>query len=839
MAEQVIGTARIDITASSEGVEAAAAKAKASIASMSKEAQAQYSQLSAAEKRRIDSLIRQADTASLTRTQQIAYNAALKSSGPLLDDITRRLKATESAAKSTGSEFNKYGLTAKMELAALRQVPAQITDIIVSLQGGQRPLTVLLQQGGQLRDIFGGVVPAVRALGGALLGMLNPATLSLGAIAALSAAWFQGSREMDAYRNNLIMTGGALGVTVDQAALLAAEMSKMEGVTRGQAAAALTEVAKSGKIAGDQLQTVSEIAVRSAQLLGRETQEVVEEFVKLAEDPVKASEELNSRYHYLTAAVYEQIVALREQGREQAAVRLAQETYANATNRRLDEVRENLGYLESAWKTVTGVAKGAWDAMMGVGRSGLANELEVARKTLEQMEGGYFKTNPKIIAAQREYVQSIEDEIASRGWLAQLAAESQRRENEQIQNRKEWSKIMLGNLSEEEKLEKEIARIRTVGAAAGMKPSEIEDAVAIFRERHTKKERKGSGPKRNILYDDLEDLIASPGVRKSLEDYQRELDSVANLIDDRLITAQRKYNGELASMGQGDWARQVRGELESIEERYNRIIEQRRTSAQGLSFEDEAALRAAMERELQMATGFYAKMKEQQGSWLLGASEGLLNYADEAANVYKSISSLASESYRGMTDALTEFVMTGKASFSDLTNSIIRDMIRIQIQQSITGPLASGLRLFGAETLANMSSDPIGSLISSLGGATGNAKGGVYDSPSLSTYSNQIHDKPKFFQFAKGAGVFAEAGPEAIMPLKRGPDGTLGVKAHGTDSTPIAMKVEIINQTSAPVQARDGGMAFNGKEYVQSIVLEDVQRRGPMARAIVGLMGAR
>jgi hypothetical protein len=146
MADQVIGTARIDITADGTGALDAVAKVKAGIAGMSQDAQAQYSRLSAAEKRCADALIRQADTVNMTRAQQIAYNASLKLNGPLLDDLTRRLNANAAASAKAGIEFNKYGLSPKMELAALRQVPAQITDIVTSLQGGQKPLTVLLRQ---------------------------------------------------------------------------------------------------------------------------------------------------------------------------------------------------------------------------------------------------------------------------------------------------------------------------------------------------------------------------------------------------------------------------------------------------------------------------------------------------------------------------------------------------------------------------------------------------------------------------------------------------------------------------------------------------------------------
>ncbi len=866
---EVIGTARIDITSDASGVEAATAKAKASIASMSKDAQAQYSRLSAAEKRRIDGLIRQADTVGMTRAQQIAYNASLKSSGPLLDDLMRRLRATESAAKSTGAQFNQYGLTAKMELAALRQVPAQLTDIIVSLQGGQRPLTVLLQQGGQLRDVFGGIVPAAKAMGGALLGLVNPATLALGAFAALSAAYYTGATELDEYQKSAIMTGNALGLTVDRVSAMSAEMSKMSDVTRGEAAAALTEVAKSGKIASDQIESVATVAARSAKLLGRETSEVVQEFASLADKPAEAAAKLNEQYHFLSASVYEQIKALEEQGRTQEAASLAQETLARASIDRLNEVEKSLGWIESAWNEAGAAAKKAWDFMADIGRPTTTSDIlnaaassiqryeqtlaslgVAANATEEDIKRMYMSGSDRTAAldAVRGIAQALaaqadaQAKAAGADFMAGAKAWSAEENQKRIDAINEWGRLTERNLSKQAQAEKDIAKIREAGVAAGKTELQIEAAIAAYREKH--KEKGRAGPKRKILYNDLDDLIASPKVQQNLADYERQLSSIENLIGDRLTTAQQKYAHELESMGQGDWARRVGDELQSIEERYNRIIEQRRTSAQGLSEADEAALRAAMDRELEMATDFYDRLKEKQGSWLLGASDGLANYADDAANVYRGMESLATKSFQGMTDALTAFVTTGKLSFSDLANSIISDMVRIAIQQSITGPLAGGLggslRMFGAETFANMSSDPIGSLIGSLGGPEYSAKGNIYSSPDLSRYSGGIYDRPTLFQFAKGAGVFGEAGPEAIMPLKRGPDGRLGVSTQGSGGVGD-VTVNITNVGGQPMQAAGQpkvSIDSMGRMFID-LVVENITRHGQVAKAIEGRYGLR
>jgi len=847
MADEVIGVARIDITGSSEGIDAAAARAKASISSMSKDAQAQYSKLSAAEKRRVDSLVRQADTVGMTRAQQIAYNASLKSSGPLLDDLTRRLKATESAAKSTGAQFNQYGLTAKMELAALRQVPAQLTDIIVSLQGGQRPLTVLLQQGGQLKDVFGGVVPAAKALGGALIGMINPATLALAALSALAYGYFQGSKEGEEFRKTLIMTNGAIGVSADGLMMLAAQIDDVAG-TQANAANVLNLFTKDAKVSAANLRDYAQIAVEWSDATGQGVEEIVKQFSDLAKDPLKAIESLNDSMNFLTAETYKQIRALVESGRETEAANLAQKTYADALKERTPLIVENLGYIERAWRAIKDVGAEAIDDLLSIGRAQTAMEKLAAMKRDFQKNFGDDDDQSSFrgvwgSSARAEAAQAIADQeqlIRMEAAAARQRADIQREEQRNLALTKGRLDYLQAGRSKSQQRQDDIAaetrKWESLSKGLEVGSREYEQLYETHQrnlEAIDKKyaDKKKGGPKRKILYNDLDDLIASPNIQNKLADYQRQLDSVANLVGDRLTTAQQKYNRELAAMGQGDWARRVNGELQSIADKYNDIIEQRRTSDKGLSAQDEAALRAAMDRELQMATEFYDRLKEKQGSWLLGASDGLANYADEAANVYQGMENLATKSFQGMTDALTTFVTTGKLSFSDLVNSIISGMVRIATQQSITGPLAGALggalsSWFGGSSLPETSSWALPKM---------NAKGGVYDSPGLSAYSNQIHDTPKLFEFAKGAGVFGEAGPEAIMPLKRGPDGRLGVAAQSGGTGDVT--VNVINNSSQPVTASQPKISVDSMgRMVVDVMIADLQRNGPYARQLKGAL---
>lgn len=145
--------------------------------------------------------------------------------------------------------------------------------------------------------------------------------------------------------------------------------------------------------------------------------------------------------------------------------------------------------------------------------------------------------------------------------------------------------------------------------------------------------------------------------------------------------------------------------------------------------------------------------------------------------------------------AIVDFAITGKSSFSDMIESMLADLAKMVIYKNVTGPMASAISSFFAP----------------------NAKGGVYDSPSLSAYSNQVYSSPQFFKFANG-GVFGEAGPEAIMPLSRGADGKLGVKAQGGGAN---LSVEIHNYSGAAVQQREVADSRGGRK-MQIVIGEAV-----------------
>ncbi|WP_423812817.1 phage tail length tape measure family protein [Pseudomonas putida] len=175
--------------------------------------------------------------------------AKLKKAGVVESDTfveyTQRINTMREALGETTTSMNKAGMSAKAYQAALRGVPAQFTDIAVSLQGGQAPLTVFLQQGGQLKDMFGGVLPAAKALGGYVLGLVNPFTVAAAAAGTLALAYYKGSEESDRLTDAIIRNGNAAGTSYSELAGLAEQVAAT-GTTVGAASKVLEQLAGAG-----------------------------------------------------------------------------------------------------------------------------------------------------------------------------------------------------------------------------------------------------------------------------------------------------------------------------------------------------------------------------------------------------------------------------------------------------------------------------------------------------------------------------------------------------------------------------------------------------------------
>lgn len=363
------------------------------------------------EEGRITASIRRATTQLETLGKTASQKLELRIDSQGLDatkfePALKRLRELEAGVARTG-------VSAAQTAAALRGVPAQFTDIITSLQGGQAPLTVLLQQGGQLKDMFGGIGPAARALGGFVAGLVTPFTVAAGAAGLLAVAAFKGADEASEFRKQIILTGNAAGVTAGQLAAMA-ESASAKGGTQSNAADVLAQLVGTGRVAREQLQGVAQAVIGISDVAGVKVQDLVKDFAELGKTPAESALKLTEKYHFLTAAVYEQAAALERQGRADEAAAMLQKSLADTLASRTGQLRENLGYLERGWNGVKSAAKDAWDAMLGLGREDTQEkQLANLRDELASMQR-LRNFNASIFGAQRKSVpeQNLESRIA-------------------------------------------------------------------------------------------------------------------------------------------------------------------------------------------------------------------------------------------------------------------------------------------------------------------------------------------------------------------------------------------------------------------------------------------
>lgn len=479
-----------------------------------------------AEARMRDSIRRSTQELQLlgkTASEKLEFNIGTKGlDATKFAPYLEQLKQAERAHQIATGSLDKMGVSAGQTRAALAQLPMQFSDIVVSLQGGQAPLTVFLQQGAQIKDAFGGAGNAAKALGGYVLGMVNPLTLAAGAVATLGLAYYQGSKEADAFRRSLVMTGNAAGTTAGEMQAMAAKIS-MSGGTQGNAASVLAQLAGTGEVSRANMVKFGEVVVAAERNIGTAVEDTVKHFAELGKSPVEASLKLNEQYRYLTASVYEQIRALRDQGRQTEAANLAQNTYANAMASRAAELKVSLGYVERAWLGIKDAAKGGWDAMLNVGRQDTAaDQLAKARADLEARQSR-GPLNEGTRANWEKGNDSLRQQIAALTEVERLEkrnAEASARKVAANEAGRRFADMEYEARSKQQKLEAAITKIRTDGLAAKKSEAEIQRVIEFEK---AKSEYKDSGAESAIKREQsaYANLIAS--IKTKIEQNDEEL----------------------------------------------------------------------------------------------------------------------------------------------------------------------------------------------------------------------------------------------------------------------------------------------------------------------------
>ncbi|HIE8869896.1 TPA: phage tail length tape measure family protein [Klebsiella variicola] len=394
------------------------------------------------------------------------------------DLYSKKIEETRNRLTGFRDDLGKTGQSAAQTAFAMRMIPAQMTDIIVGLSTGQSPFMVLMQQGGQLKDMFGGIGPAIKGVGGYVLGLINPVTLAAAAVGVLGLAYYKGSQEQDEFYKSLTLSGNLVGKTTGQLAEMAARVSVIANSTTGVTAATLNQIVSSGKVAAESLERVTTAVVEISEATGIATEKLVGDFNDIAADPVAAITKLNDQYHFLTLATYNQIKALQDEGNQQDAARVASDAYANAMQQRANDIHQNLGILERAWDSLAKTAKGAWDAMLDIGREQTGTErISQIRKELDWIDkaagGKLFFGGRK--AELEDELNNLQSQITTEGVLTEIISSHDKAEQQRIKTQQEADRVNQQYLSNADKRNKAIKQ-----------QSEFLKAGAITAEQYAK-----------------------------------------------------------------------------------------------------------------------------------------------------------------------------------------------------------------------------------------------------------------------------------------------------------------------------------------------------------------
>lgn len=440
-----------------------------------------------------------------------------------------KIDAMRDALDQADGKLRKTGVSAAQTAAALRMLPAQFTDIAVGLQGGQSPFTVLLQQGGQIKDQFGGIGPAFAAVGRYAVGLVNPFTLAAAAVAGLGAAVFASQDDFNALNRALVSTGNVAGKTASQVMALANDIA--DGRNYAQASEAVLALAKNGQLTGDAFVAAAKAATELSAATGESASDIANKLSSAKGSVTALAVEFNNQYGFMTKATYDQIAALEDQGDRMEAVRVLSGSLAEEMSRRNKEMQESTRGLAAAWDSVANSVRGVWNQLK---ERLAASKDEFNLQFLQgQLEDAQKIGDKALIAGLQQQVDEAQKKVDAQSKVNEGIAEEVRHRKEIIEADNAWRAAADQYLTKQQKKEKEIAEQRELGLKAGRSEAEIAARIAEVEAKYADKVRTPR-PKAEKAYQD----DAATRMLQQLKEQEASLDG--QLDTSEKLSASRK-----------------------------------------------------------------------------------------------------------------------------------------------------------------------------------------------------------------------------------------------------------------------------------------------------------
>lgn len=731
----------------------------------------------------LKSLQAEAQAATLTREELLKLRAAelgvSSQAAPIIAQIGAAADQSAAALTRQSQALQRSGLSVGQYKNAIRTLPAQITDIGTSLAGGIPIWLIAIQQGGQIKDSFGGVANTFRFA----LAALNPFVVAAGALGvalgALGLSAYQAYQNTSQLNQTLTLTGQSANLSAGAVRNLARNAAEAAGATQGLGQEIANGLVASGNRTVAQISIITEATARWATVTGDSADDIVKNFDKIAKDPVKGLAELDKQFNFLTAGQLKYIEQIRVTEGQTQAVTAATKLFADVMENRLTKVAESLTPLERAWDSFKNFVSRVWTDIGNRTLGALNLIVDVVAGTIEQIQlligQGDVLINNFLIST----IKAFQNIPGADGVGSELVQQFEK-QNEGIKKANEElaksvaerdARIRKGELGYVTPTQEEQQRTGESDAEFEKRRKAREQELKDIEEAN-KKRKQGVKDQRDLTISYESGVLALQAQLKVLQEHRQISDVISNERK-QLFAEEAKFAILNERLADGTITKEQRrlliqqdkilglarekaeiGDQIVLQERANKLLDDnikktRQINAEAASISAAAGLsqrEAERQRELsaleaqqiskggsvddtdfqallQARQNFYNQEDALRGNWLAGVKSAFAETADELANFNQIGSELAMSAFNGLTDQITNLVTTGEANFREFTASILKQIARIATQLLLIKAIESTISSFGG------SGGAFSSIASSIGFASGGytGNGGKYE----------------------------------------------------------------------------------------------------------------
>ena len=667
----------------------------------------------------------QAAALGKTKAELLEMKAAQLGVSAQAAPFIAQLKAQEKQMKLTGISAGKYK-------QAMAQLPAQITDVVTSLASGMPVWLVAIQQGGQIKDSFGGVGNTFKVL----LSFLNPVNVGVGALVVSMGALVKAGYDSYSSQRNLhealVLTGGYAGTNAAQFEKMAQDINSSTNATIGSIRNIATELARSGKFTITQIRAITKTTAQWSAVTGESSGKITEYFNKIADDPVKGLAKLNEEFNFLKQGQLTYIADLEKTSGKTAAVTRATELFADVMEQRLANLADSATPLEKMWDDVRKWASDAW-GWVGDHTIGALNLItDVVAATVEQVR--YLLNQGDILIG--EFVISATKAMQNIPGLSGVGDEFIKQQQEIIDKSKKENEELAKSIEERDARVRKgemgyIEMMRERAATEQQYFEKTREAIRKEAEELAKRDKARSQKVKVSAGDRIEDqyqrdivaletqlrvlkehetVIASISQqRRTLWTEQAKIQVLQEASQKRQLTDEEKSiianKDKILSLAE---QRAILGDQIQLQDTSIKFLHRQKETLQSLELQQKGMSDRETQRELErqrivtdwLAKGgqltdarlaemidkineVYAMQDELSMNSIAGIERSTKNWIDSAMDLGGQFGNVMTNALNGISDQFVELLSTGKSSFKDFASSIIKMIMNIITQLSI------------------------------------------------------------------------------------------------------------------------------------------------------------